>query len=779
MDDAVDARGVPAFARGYERVPGRIGRMAKDSERAWPREAIAPEGAPNVVFVMVDDMGFSDIGPFGSEIETPNLNRVAAAGVRLTNYHTTPVCSPSRAAALTGLNSHRAGFAHLATADAGFPNMRLELADDVLTIPEILRSHGYATFGIGKWHLSRYGLMNPAASNASLPVQRGFDRYYGTLEGAQNFFHPGQLVSDNTPLEIDEFPDGYYLTDDFTDRAVSMIKGLRANDPRKPFFLYFAHHAVHGPLGVKPEDLAKFRGRYDRGWDEVRRDRHQRQLADGMFPSDMPLPSNEAGPRAGVQDWASLSEEHKRRFARYMEVYAAMVHSIDASLGRVLDTLDQLGEFENTIVIFTSDNGGTREAGTEGTRSYASAIHVDGRMPQAWPSDVDRDIELIGGPRTLVHYPRGWARASNTPFRMYKGQTFAGGIRVPFLLSWPAEIARAPGDSGLRPQYQYVTDILPTLLDLIGVDTLADRHGRPAKTIDGFSFKTVLEDAAAASTHLEQYAEFGGNRGFYRDGWKIITNHEPGTPIDDGEWELYHVEEDPNELHDLSADLPVKLKDLAARWERAAWENTVFPIGGGGFPNLRRASLQHLERPVTFFPGTPRVDRHRADVLIKYRSFAIDIDLCFTPGDTGVLLAHGDQGGGYLIYVEDDAVRVAYNEYGKMHHLVGPRLAAGEHRITLDALAIPEIRWRLRLLIDGQPSGEMPPVWMLVGFAPCCGIDIGLDRNGPVDWDLYQRHGTFPYRGGLRSVTYRPGEPADYDPAIVIGAEEEAFLLEE
>jgi arylsulfatase A-like enzyme len=764
---------IPAYARGYERFPGRIGRTSSQSERAWPRERRAPDGAPNVIVVLIDDMGYSDIGPFGSEIETPTLDRLAAQGVTLSNYHTTPVCSPARAAMLTGLNPHRAGFGSVANSDPGFPNLRLELDDDVLALPEILRGQGYATFGIGKWHLTRDALMNDAADKATWPLQRGFDRYYGTLEGCNSFFHPNRLVRDNTPLDLEGLPSDYYLTDDLTDEAVGMIKGLRANDSRKPFFLYFAHHAMHGPLGAKPADIAKYRGRYDQGWDEIRKARHARQIELGVIPADTPLPPRNAEPGFDVPAWDSLDAETRELYARYMEVYAAMVDSVDQSLGRILATVEALGELDNTIVLFTSDNGGTAEGGAEGTRSYFSRfVHIPG-VPKDWEADVARDIDLIGGPRTMVHYPRGWGMASNTPFRFYKGQTFAGGVRVPFVLSWGSRL-RAAGDDGIREQYQYVTDVLPTILELTGTEHPGVRHGKPAKSIDGFSIVPVLREREAASTHPEQYAEFGGSRGFYRDGWKIVTLHAPGTPFDDAEWELYEVATDRNELHNLADKEPDRLRELAAAWERAAWENTVFPLPDDrGLTAIRRPAERELEQAVTLLPGTPKLERYRSSVLTSLRSFDVEAEVDYRAGDQGVIVSHGDQGGGYTLYIEEGRIFLGYNEYGRLHVVDGGVLAPGLHTLRLRATALPEFHWRIEVTIDDRPVAELPEVWMLVGMAPFSGIDVGVNRGGPVHWELSQRHGSFRYNGDLRFVRYLPGARADYDPAAVLEAERE------
>ncbi|MGW6917808.1 arylsulfatase [Kitasatospora sp. NPDC054939] len=776
QDRPADDRAGGARRDPYRGFPGTVGRTFAESVPAWPQRAAPHRGAPNIVVVLIDDMGYSDIGPFGSEIPTPTLDRIAGQGVKLTNYHTMPLCSPARAALLTGLNPHRVGYSFVANADPGFPGYGMEVAGDIPTLAELLHDQGYATYAVGKWHLTRDSASNAADGRANWPLQKGFDQYYGVLEGLTSLFHPHQLVRDNSPLDIDELPDGYYYTDDITDQAIAMVKSLRAHDADKPFFLYLAHNAVHGPLQAKPEDLARHRGRYDGGWDELRAARFARQLAAGHFPPGTELPGRNSEPGHEVGPWSALTEPERKLYARYMEVYAAMVDNVDQNLGRLTDTLEALGELDNTVIVFTSDNGGTGEDGTEGTRSYFSRFVHHPRLPADWNPDVEREIDLIGGPQSLVHYPRGWGMASNTPFRFYKGQTYAGGVRVPFVLSWPAGLPRAEDDPGLRTQYQYVTDLLPTLLELAGLPRPETRHGQPVQELDGLPFTSVLRDPGAASTHLEQYCEMTGNRSYYRDGWKLVTLHRFGAPYDDGEWALYDLRADPTEIHDVSAEHPDLVKELAAAWEAAAWRNGVFPLtDASGALALRGPHDAELRRPLTLLSGTPELERYRSSRLISFRSFDITVDLAaHAAGDAGVLVSHGDQGGGYSLYVEDGRLRFAYNQYGELFEADGGPLAPGPHTVTVEAAAVADLKWEFRLLVDGTPTGRLGPVHQLIGMAPFQGISVGVDRKSPVSWPVYERHRSFRYSGGLRSVTYTPGEPAPYDPETVARALREA-----
>jgi len=754
----------------YTTFPGHADRSVGKSTPWWPTRRQPPDGAPNIVLVVTDDMGFSDIGPYGAEVDTPTLDLLASRGLRLTNYHTAPVCSPARAAMLTGLNPHRAGYGSVANHDPGFPGYTMELADNVPSLAEVLRDAGYATMAVGKWHLARVGAQNPAASRASWPLQRGFDRYYGVLEGLTNLHHPHQLVMDNSPIDIDEYPPGYYLTDDYTDHAISMIRELRAHERRQPFFLYLAHNAVHAPLHAHPEDIDRYIGRYDQGWDSLRAERFARQLELGLFPEGARLPPRNAEFGLDVPPWADTPASDRMRLARYMSVYAAMVDNVDRNLGRLLGAVSEQDDIDDTIIIFCSDNGASSEGGIGGTRSYFSNFTGPIGLPRSWVRDVDRPIDAIGGPTSLTHYPRGWAMASNTPFRLYKGQTYAGGVRVPFLISWPnGGIGGTSSGAEQRNQYLYVTDIMPTLLELIGVDRPPTREGRTVPGLDGISAVSVLRSSDAEETHKHQYIEFLSNRSLYSDGWKLVSLFSPPAP-EAINWRLYDIRSDPTEIDDVSADFPDVVGELRRRWDELAWANGVYPEDDGSLAMLlaHRPDEGRWAEPVRILPGTPPLERYRSAKLIAFRDFEVTIEFDYGLGDEGVLVSHGDQGGGYLVYVEGGQAVLGYNEYGRTHQCSLSLDGTGPRVIRVRARCLPEVAWAMTMSLDDGRYAGLGPVAMLIGEAPFQGIAVGRDPRSPVLWDIHERYRSFPYSASIGSVTYTPGDLAPYDPELAM-----------
>lgn len=740
---------------------GRVGRTMAGSDPAWPTRPVAPDGAPNIVFILADDVGFADIGCFGAEINTPHLDRLATDGVRFSNFHVNPMCSPTRASLLTGVNCHAAGMGHIAQDDPGFPGYRAELGHNVATAAEILRDQGYATLMVGKWHLCRDSAMSAGGPYDAWPLQRGFDRFYGILEAFTNLHQPHRLIEDNHVVTTDRYPDDYFLTDDLTDRAISMIRERQASRPDQPFFLYFAHPAAHAPLLAKADDIERYRDTYAVGWDEIRRRRHSRQLELGIIPAGTVLSSRESNTVDGVEAWDDLTDTERLVFARYMAVYAAMVDEIDQSLGRLRAALEETGDWENTIVVYLSDNGASREGEATGTTNYFT--HLAG-SPDTVALDAQR-LDLIGSPQTMSHYPRGWAMAGNTPFRLFKRHTHAGGVQVPCILSWPAGLADQGG--AIRAQYAHCIDILPTVLELAGLSAPTEFRGNELLGMDGMSLLDVLRDGDAAAVRLEQYYENEGHRGFYRDGWEVVSNREPRTPFGDHEWELYDLRSDPSETIDLAADEPERVAELSLGWHDAALANNVYPLdeGSGWRWLVRPPGDEVFQEPVTIRPGAPTLERIRCGALTWQRSFTVTIDVTFASADEGVLVAHGDQGGGYALEVRDGRVVFVHNDGGGTTAVVEVgSLAIGRQQLVLDMQAPGGTVWAVSLLVGGERHGEPFSCPMLWPMAPFSGIDVGIDRGSPIDWARYEAHGPFAYSGILHSVRYEPGELAPDSP---------------
>ncbi|MFV0374813.1 arylsulfatase [Microbacterium sp.] len=775
MQDADDhLHGVDgANPRGYEGFEGVVAPDISESTPWWPQPARARAGAPNVVVMLIDDMGFSDIAPFGSEIATPGLSALAAKGYRFSNFRVTPLCSPSRAALLTGANPHRAGFGYVSQVDPGYPGLSMQIPHNLPTLAESFRDNGYATFMVGKWHLTRESEMHDGADKSSWPVQRGFDRYFGSLDGYTTLYHPHRLVRDNSPV-TEEFGDDDYLTDRLTDEAIGMIGSLRTGSDR-PFFLYFAHHAMHGPVQAKPADIERHRGAYEQGWDAVRQARFRRQLADGLFPPGTQL--SPSGPEItdGVPAWDDLDDEQRALFARHMEVYAGAVSAIDDSVTRLIEHLTAIGEYDNTIIVFCSDNGGTGEGGVNGTRSYFSQFFGHPDIPSDWVADVPRPLELMGGPRVHGHYPRGWAHASNTPFRMYKGQVWEGGVHSPLIVSWPGGLPRRAGDTGVRDGFAYITDIAPTVLELAGAHRPERLQGAATVDADGASFADALRlGSAAAPRPGGQHISLMRQHTYYRGQWKLIAPQPtdqsiPFTTTAALDWQLFDIIADPTELTDVASRFPDVVAELAEEYRRTAWFNTVFPMVHRRALDARPSTEARLAEPVRIAPGLPTMERFRSARLVRMRSFVVEATLVGAPGE-GVLVSHGDQGGGYILWLEGGRLHLSYNAYGDMHRVSTP-FAESDAVIVATFTALDGLAWGIEVR-SASASLRLDRVTMLAGMAPFTGISVGFDGGGPVDWDVHERHGRFPYRGGLRDVRYVPGEPAPYDNETLVAVDE-------
>ena len=606
--------------------PGVIGRTAEESSPAWPAPTRAREGAPNVLFVVLDDTGFGHLGCYGSPIETPNFDALAADGLRFSNMHTTALCSPSRACIVTGRNHHSNGMACITEFATGYPGYNGIMPFENGMLSEMLVEQGYGTYMVGKWHLTPSNQETAAGPYDRWPLGRGFQRFYGFLGGDTSQWYP-ELVYDNHPVEPPRTPEeGYHLTEDLVDKSIEFISDLRQIDPDKPFYLHLCFGATHAPHHVPKEYADRYAGRFDDGWDAYRERVFARQKELGILPADAQLSRHDPD----VPEWDSLSPEARRLSARMMEVFAGFLSHTDEHLGRLLEFLRAQGVLDNTIVMVVSDNGASAEGGPTGTTNEAQFFN----NAQETLEESLAVIDQIGGPEHFNHYPWGWTFAGNTPFRRWKRETYRGGSTDPFIVSWPAGI-KASGE--VRSQYAHIIDMVPTVLDLLGVEPPQAIRGVTQAPIEGVSFAHALDDGAAPSRHHTQYFEMLGHRAIYKDGWRAVCpwpgpsfaeagkgfgepiSAETLSKLDATGWELYHVDEDPAENHDLAAERRDKLIEMIGTWYVEAGKYGVMPVDGSGLARMvAEKPLVALPRDqYRYVPGTQSIPNFAAPRLLN------------------------------------------------------------------------------------------------------------------------------------------------------------------
>jgi arylsulfatase A-like enzyme len=736
---------------------GVIGKTHADSTPWWRAPTKAPEGAPNIVVILLDDLGFSDLGCFGSEIATPNIDRLATGGLRFNNYTTVPMCTPARAAFMTGKNPHSVGCGWLTHANPGYPGYQAgEISRDAPTIPEMLRETGYSTYAVGKWHNAADYNLAAGTDRASWPLQRGFDRFYGFVAGETSYHAPGQLVEGNEPIQDDAYPEGYFAPDDFTDKAISWLRAHRSSCPDKPFYLYYATNAPHTPLHAKPQDIAKYKGRYAKGWQALREERFARQKELGVIGADWALP----GRTPGVPDWAEVPEDQHALMATYMELYAALIDNADQNIGRVLDELEHLGVLDNTLVILTSDNGASSIGGPDGAANYAEKRVTMQESPELANRMMSEG--RMGAVDTAPAYPVGWANACNTPFRFYKRTPMNGGIRVPFITYWPARIADA---GAVRQEWVHVTDILPTMLDLLGVDYPAQFAGYRTRGIDGVSFKDMLFDDATRTRRANQHYELEGNRGYIADNrWKIASLQPPGTKIDLENWVMFDLAADPTEITNLAPTQPEKLHEIIARFEADAKANYVYPLDNR---TVKRglAINPYLKREVDsthiFYPGTETAHSYVASPLMADRDYELTVSFTYAEGQEGVIFALGDISRGIAAFVIGGEMVVHYNGGFIVKRDLRLPIKPGEQLLRISHKAKGKMQGEAVITLDnpaGAVQGDMnmsPTILRITGE----GLDIGLDRRSKVCTE-YEGRGTFAYPGRIDWLKIEPGPQA-------------------
>ncbi|TAN09909.1 MAG: arylsulfatase [Burkholderiaceae bacterium] len=733
-----------------------VGRTLADSTPHWPAALKRPAGAPNILLVLFDDVGFSDFGCYGSSIRTPAIDALAARGLRYTGFHTTAMCSTTRAALLTGRNHHAVGVGCLANFDSGFPGYRGKISHSAGTLAEMLRPHGWRNYMVGKWHVVPLTQSGPAGPFDGWPLGRGFDRYYGFMDAETDQYAP-ELVRDNTHIDPPgTFESSYHLSVDLVDQSIRMLAEHQADDPEAPWLLWLAFGACHAPHQAPRDLILGYDAQFAHGWDVERAERLARQKALGLVPADTALPPR----NDGVAAWATLGADEKRVFTRLQSAYAAMLTHADQQLARLLQFLESSGMADDTLVLVLSDNGASQEGGVAG---FVNAMGPYNLRREDMAEKLAR-IEDIGGPGTHTNFPHGWAMAANTPLKRYKQNTHGGGIRDPLVLAWPKGIA-ARGE--LRRGFCHARDLLPTLLDICHVTAPETVAGVPQQPITGQSLHATLADPQAPGRTEPQVFEMFGHRGLWSDGWKAVAYHAPGTPFEADRWELYHLEQDFAENHDLAAAEPERLAQLKALWWREAEANQVLPLddrfGARFAENAQRAQGDRTR--FVFHAGMGHLPSDVAPDL-RSRSYRIEADVQIPPdGAEGVLLAHGDATSGYSLYLQDGYLLHDLN-VGGVHQLLrsDTPVPAGRRRLALrmqlgplklsppipghGQVVVPESR-QASLWIDGACVGQAPCRFGFTTLISWSGLDLGRDRGSPVS----HYAAPFAFTGTLRSVT--------------------------
>ena len=729
-----------------------------------------------MLLVVLDDVGFAQLGCYGSDIETPRIDALAAEGVRLSNFHTTALCSPTRACLLTGRNHHRSGMGRVADLASGYPGYWGRPPRENGFLSEMLRASGYATYAVGKWHLSPEGETNMANSRSTWPLGRGFDRWYGFHGGETHQFVPALYHDNHAVRPPRTLEQGYHLSADLADRAIEYLGDLRAVDDQLPFFLYFATGACHSPHHAPAEWIEHYKGRFAQGWDAWRQETFARQLASGIVPEGTVLT-----PRPPwVPAWDTLDERERSLAERFMECFAAFLSYTDQQIGRVLDFIEDLGDADKTAVIVVSDNGASSEGGKEGTINEGRLSNFEG----ASTDEMYDRIDDIGGPNIHNNYPWGWTMAGNTPFKRWKREVHEGGVADPCIVRLPAG-RRAAAGGGIRRQYAHAVDIAPTVLELAGLAPPTEIDGITQTHLDGTSFAYALGDGGGElpGRHLTQHFEMLGSRAIYHDGWKAVAYHPVGpiygdglranAPWDDDVWELYRVSEDVSESHDLAAQFPEKVVELVALWWEEARRNDVLPLDNRvlEFIAHKHDHRRYQETYRYFQGGAPVPEWVAVDTRNRSHDITVTVDVPDDVVPDGTLLALGCSLGGWSFQVRDGKLRYLHNLHGqRLYEVVASTtLGSGRHEVTFRFEKDELLGGRATLMQDGVEvgTGEVkrytPVAFNEVMIGLTCGYEwgpaVGKDYDAP-----------FAFNGTIARAEVTAIGPALRDPVAEVAA---------
>ncbi len=755
----IDRSVIPLAEPKFE---GVIGKTYKESKGEWPKLPAPPKGAPNVVVILLDDVGFGQVSTFGGPIPTPVLDKLATQGLRYTRFHTTAICGPSRAALITGRNHHNAGSGFLAEWATGFPSYNCMIPKSSATVAATLKGNGYATSWFGKNHNTPDWESSVAGPFDRWPTGMGFEYFYGFIGGEAHQYYPA-IFENTKAVEPSKTPEeGYHLVADMTDKAINYMKYSKAVAPDKPLFMYFAPGAAHAPHHAPKEWSKKFKGKFDQGWEKVREETYQRQLKLGIIPSDTKLT-----PRPDwVPKWDTLSVDQKRLYLRLFENFAGYLAYTDHEVGRLIDAIHALPDADNTMIIYiVGDNGASSEGGPDGTLNEVKALNGF-----STPMEENlKHIDEIGGPNGEPHYPVGWAWSGNAPFQWVKQvASHFGGTRNPMIISWPAKIKDA---GGIRTQFTHLIDIVPTILEAANLPTPKTVDGVPQKPLDGVSFMSTFNDSNAKPVRTRQYFEVFSNRAIYDNGWIAAAQHTfpwrqdyaPGN-WDNDKWELYNIDNDFSESNDLAASNPKKLAEMKALFDEEAKKNNVYPLDDRGTGRIYEAKpspggSDPTRKHFTYYAGAVRLAENAAPNT-KNRSHTITADITIPEkGGDGVIVAEGGLGAGFAFYVLNGKLVYEYNWFDEDRYIVtsSENVPFGKstvkYEFIYDGASIEDMAkgGKSILYINGKKVGEGHVEKTVPGRFGIDTFGIGEDTGSPVSKN-YQP--PFAFKGTINKVDF-------------------------
>ncbi len=723
---------------------GKIGKTLEQTTEWFPETKHAPQGAPNVIWLLLDDVGFGATSTFGGLISTPTFDSLASQGLRYTNFHTTGICAPSRAALLTGRNHHAVNMGSFTFTAVGTPGYNGRIPFETGTVAEILRENGYNTFAVGKWNLTPTAEETPAGPFNRWPTGRGFEHFYGFLEAETDEWHP-QLWEETQKIERDTNPK--HLNELLIDKTINYIANQKSSEPDKPFFIYLAPGATHDPHQAPKEWIDKYKGKFDGGWDKYREVVFANQQRLGLIPKGTVLPPRDAK----VKAWDSLSTDEKRLFARFMEVYAGYLSYTDNQVARLINYLKEVNQLDNTVIyVMIGDNGASKEGSDRGS-SIGDKVIIDGKQDISY---LLTQYDKLGTEYAASNYPLGWSQAANTPFREWKQDANAeGGTHNPLIVFYPDGIK---DKGGIRYQYTHLIDLLPTTLDLTKTKIPDTINGYKQQPLQGTSFAYSIDDAKAQSKHTLQYYEIAGSRSIYKDGWKAEAYHNIGGDFDKDEWELYHLDKDWTESKNLALEDPAKLTELRNVFESEATKYNVYPLKELMGKSTMKAMLAAPKQKAVLYNGISQLVN--APVNIAFHSFkaTADVDIP-TSGAEGVLFAGGGRFGGVSFFIQNNRLHFVQNdgvstpidivsdkpiEPGKAllkAEFIRPGLLAAEGTLTL---YVNDVK---------VASGTLKLKRALLYFNLNDGFDVGKDSNTEVS-NTYKV--PFKFTGKLTKVTF-------------------------